>query len=666
VEAVTRGDLNGSIVKLPLLLSVFGHLSNSFMKLRWRFGVLAGIFLAIFCLYPQFKMFYLRGGEWNGHYAYNDIDEVAYASYVRALVDGRPRKNDPYTGRDQSPETPQPESLFSIQFAAPYSIAIPARIFGIGTPWAMTIGGAVAGFLAAFAAFWFLGKLTGDNSYAMAGSLAVFCFGTLAAGEGAALEIFFDGFSYPYFPGFRRYIPALGMPAFFAFVGLVWKLLNAEARTLVRAKSDASATRRTTSSAEAAHIASNQEGELLHPRSAIRNPQFIYLVLAVLSFAYCVYSYFYIWTAAAAFLGCVFLVWLIERPDGWRRDLKNLAIVGVGCVVTLIPYAYLLSQRTQTMDHVQLLVNTRAPDFFRFPEYVGFAVLILLISGLASKLIQLRDRPTLFVLALSLVAFVIFNQQVITGRSLQPIHYQVFIGNYVAALALFAAIGILWKAKLSEGKLSAKIACSLLAVAAITWGFIECHYTVRVLDEANVERDKALPVAWRLSEFAKDDPDPHRTTVLSFDGIFADDMPTVAPQNILWARHQHVFAGLSWEENKERYFQQLYYQNIDERGLDYLLKNDFVSQIALFGWGRHTDRLSAASKPLTYGEIAVEVRMYKAYRESFGKTQASNPLVSYVVVPNDNSFDLSNVEEWYELDDGEVIGGHTLHKARLR
>jgi hypothetical protein len=55
------------------------------MKLRWRFGVLAGIFLAIFCLYPQFKMLYLRGEEWNGHYAYNDIDEVAYASYVRAL-----------------------------------------------------------------------------------------------------------------------------------------------------------------------------------------------------------------------------------------------------------------------------------------------------------------------------------------------------------------------------------------------------------------------------------------------------------------------------------------------------------------------------------------------------------------------------------------------------
>src|SRR5436190_7191915 len=116
------------------------------MKLRWRFGVLAGIFLAIFCLYPQFKMFYLRGGEWNGHYAYNDIDEVAYASYVKALVDGRPRKNDPYTGRDDSTDTPQKESLFSIQFAAPYTLAIPGRLLSIPTPWLMIIGGAGAAF----------------------------------------------------------------------------------------------------------------------------------------------------------------------------------------------------------------------------------------------------------------------------------------------------------------------------------------------------------------------------------------------------------------------------------------------------------------------------------------------------------------------------------------
>ena len=127
-----------------------------------------------------------------------------------------------------------------------------------------------------------------------------------------------------------------------------------------------------------------------------------------------------------------------------------------------------------------------------------------------------------------------------------------------------------------------------------------------------------------------------------------------------------MFAGLSWEESKERYYQQLHYQNVDEKGLDHLLKNDFVSQIALFGWGRHTDRLSVDAKPLTYGEIAEEVKRYDDYRRNFSKQQASNPLIRYVIVPNWDRFDLTNLEEFYELDEGEVIGRHTLYKARLR
>jgi hypothetical protein len=599
------------------------------MKLRWRFGVIAAVFLAIFCLYPQFKMFYMRGGEWNGHYAYNDIDEVAYASYVRALVDGRPRKNDPYTGRDQTPETPQPESLFSIQFAAPYTIAIPARILGIGTPWAMTIAGGLAGFLAALAVFWFVGRLTGDSWFAMLGALATFALGALAAGEGALPEIFFDGFSYPYFPGFRRYIPALTMPAFFGMVGFLWMFLRTD-----------------------------------DERTA--NRRMVYGGLATVCFAYCVYSYFYTWTTAFALLGCLFIVWIMERPETFWKDIKALAILAAAWIAVLLPYAYLLSLRSDTMDHVQLLVYTRMPDLNRMPMWIALATLFLIVFGLIKRIISMREPATLFAIAIALVSFALFNQQVITGRSLQPIHYQVFIGNYVAMLGLVVAIGLLWKNKLGQGRTSVKIISSAAMLLVIAWGFVECHYTVRVLDEANVDRDKTLPVANRLQQLAADEPDPHRSTVLSYDWLFADDMPTVAPQNILWARHQHVFAGLSWQESKERYYQQLHYQNVDEKGLDYLLKNDFVSQIALFGWGRHTDRLSVDAKPLTYGEIAEEVQRYGEYRRNFTKEQASNPLIRYVVVPNWDRFDLTNLEEFYELDEGEMIGRHMLYKARLR
>ncbi len=655
------------------------------MKLRWRFGIIAAVFIAIFCLYPQFKMFYLRGSEWNGHYAYNDIDEVAYASYVRALIDGRPRKNDPYSGRDDSPETPQPESLFSIQFAAPYSIALPARVLGIGTPWAMTLSGAVAGFLAALAGFWLIARMTGSNWYGMAGSLALFAGGALAAGEGALPEIFFDGFSYPYFPGFRRYIPAMAMAAVFGLFAVMWKLISmadlglriadlpSNAERAMRSAESVGNAERGMRSAEsdfrALETGSSEPGITPDDNtdSVLRTPHSAFLVLAaILCFAYTVFSYFYIWTTAAAWLGSLFLVWLLFRPEGFKRDLRMMTAVGAGFMLALIPYAWMLSKRSETLDHVQLLVHTRAPDLFRMPEYISVVCLFLLAVGITKRTISLTDRGALFSLSLALVPLIVFNQQIVTGRSLQPIHYQVFIGNYVAGLALAVTIGTLLRNRLNSLSVWPKVACASLTGLAIIWGFVECHYTVRVLDGANTERDLALPVAKRLEELAHEDVDPHRSTVLAFDMIQNDDLPSVAPQNVLWARHQHIFAGMSWQENKERYYQFLYYQNVDERGLDSQLKNDFVAKIALFGWGRHTDRLTTQARPLTYGEIAAEVRNYAAYRASFNAATAASPMLSYAVVNNEAGTDLTNLDKWYIRDAGEIIGKYTLYRLELR
>jgi hypothetical protein len=596
------------------------------MKLRWQFGIIAGIFLAVFTLYPQFKMLYLRGDDWQGHYAYNDIDEVAYASYVRALIDGRPRKNDPYTGRDDTPETPQPESLFSIQFAAPYTLAIPARVFGLSAGTAMTVGGALAGFFAALAAFWLIGRITGDSWFALAGSLVVLAGGALAAGEGAIGEITGWSYAYPYFPAFRRYIPAVPFPFFLAMCGLVWMLVT----------------------------------------TVEMRKRIIYCVLASLCFAFTVFSYFYTWTTAAAWLGCVAVLWLIVRPEGFWKDFKAFLALGAACLVALIPYAYLLSKRTDTLDHVQLLVRTHAPDVFRFPEYISVVVLIMLFAGILMKIINLKDRATLFALSFALVPIIVFNQQIVTGRSLQPIHYQVFIGNYVAALGLVVTVGILWRNVSERKPLFSKIAFASMALIAVVWGFVECHYTVRILDEANIARDAHLPLGRRLEELAKTDANPHQTTVLHY-GFESDDLPTVAPQNVLWARHQHVFAGLSWEESKERYYQFLYYMNTDENELTRRIwEGDFVSMIALFGWGRHTDRLNSAYKPLTYGEIVEEARRYGEYCRNFSQTQATNPTLSYVVVPSYFQIDMSNLDKWYERDSGERIGDYTLYKVKLK
>jgi hypothetical protein len=604
------------------------------MKLRWRFGIVAGIFLAVFSLYPQFKMLYLRGDAWNGHYAYNDIDEVAYAAYLKALIDGRPRKNDPYTGRDDSPENPQPESLFSIQFAAPYSIAIPARILGVDAPWAMTIAGALAAFLTALAVFWLLARMFGSELFAMAGSIVVLAGGALFAGEGAIGEILGTSYSYPYFPGFRRYIPALAFPAFFAMLALLWKLTG------------------------------NGKGEAVDKGSGN-----IALAFGVaLCFAFTVYSYFYVWTSAAAVLACFSAVWLIFRPENYVRALKSLALVGVGCVLAIVPYTYLLSKRSHTMDDVQLLVLTRDLDLTRPPEMIGFMVLAVIIVGAATGIFRLRDKATLFTAVLAITPAILFNQQVITGRSLQPIHYQVFIGNYIAGVAVVGAVGLLWREAFAQRRTAAVVLSAVLATLGVVWGFVECHYTVRVLDEANIARDEALPAARRVAELTKGDPGQHKRTVLHLGIAEGDDLPTLAPVAVLWARHQHVFAGVTWQENKERYYQQLCYQGVGGKQLADGMKHggDFVSMIALFGWGRHTDRLNAEHKPLTFGEIDEEARVYEEYCTKFDPHQPGAIALDYLITPEELDPYMDNIDRWYERTDREQFGRFILYKLNLK
>jgi hypothetical protein len=396
--------------------------------------------------------------------------------------------------------------------------------------------------------------------------------------------------------------------------------------------------------------------------------QIIFTVISAVCFAYTVFSYFYHWTAAAAWLGCLGIIWLLVRPEDWKQDFKAFLGLGGLCLLALIPYAYLLSNRSHTMDEVQLLVYTRQPDLWRVPSLISYSVLVMLVLGILLKAVKLKDRAVLFVLALALSVIVVFNQQILTGRELQPIHYQVFIGNYVAGLALVLMLGILFKT-LSHSKIK-QISFTILAVLAATWGIVECHYTVRVLDEANLARDEQMPIARRLTELSVNDvpsPQSQRAVTFALSLIQADELPTVAPQAVLWARHQHIFAGVTWQENKERYYQYLYYQDLDEEWLEKQLKEgDFVSMIALFGWGRHNNRLSSQAKGLSNAEIEAEARRYGEYCKNFSQKEASHPTISYLVYPTDWQPALENFQKWYELGEAEIHGKYTLYQVKLK
>ncbi len=600
------------------------------MKLRWSIGIFAGVILAILAVYPQWNLQSLRGEEYRGAFASCDLDEMAYASYLQALIDGRPRKNDPYTGRDHSAKTPQPESLFSIQFFPAYLAAIPARVLGLSASQMMQVISVFSAFLTALALFWLIVSFTGDEMYALAGTLVVMTGSALIVGIGAVNGLFEGGVAYPFFPYLRRPIPSLAFPFLFAFFACLWNGLSA----------------------------------------AKRNARLVYGGLAGICFAALVFSYFYVWTSAAVVLALLTLLALLYRTGNWRDDLVFTAITGAVCILALIPYAVLLSGRNEMMDKAQLLVFTRQPDFLRQVEVIGYGVIAAAAIAVWRGFAKRDDRRAIFIAALAVAPCLVFNQQILTGRSLQPFHYEFYVINYVVLLAAVLLVSVFWQRFVMRLRLLSLTVVCILCAAAIAWGYYESVETTKFWDDINAIRDDAMPVNLRLRELAGDDIEAaKRQTTLNLEPLQADSQPTVAPQGVLWARHQHTFAGIrSWDENKRRYYQMLYYSDRDSGWLKSALTgcSDIEACMALFGWDRFNARLSANARPLTRAEIEAEVEAFEMFSRDFSTADARDPKIDWLVIYRATNDTMQNIDKWYVRDAGEQLEKYTLYRLTPR
>ncbi len=179
-----------------------------------------------------------------------------------------------------------------------------------------------------------------------------------------------------------------------------------------------------------------------------------------------------------------------------------------------------------------------------------------------------------------------------------------------------------------------------------------------------------MPVNLYLRELAGENiENAKRQATLNFEAIQADSQPTVAPQAVLWARHQHVFAGLeNWNENKKRYYQMLYYSDLNADWLRRALTGcrDIEACMALFGWDRFNARLSANARPLTLGEIEDEVNNFTRFSRDFSLEDALNPQLSYVVVYNEANNQMTNLDIWYERGAVRNFEKYSLYELKIK
>jgi hypothetical protein len=588
--------------------------------------------MMLLSLYPHVHFRISRGAEWNGSYAAIEGvgDEVAYSAYVNALMAGRPRRNDPYSGRDDEATNKQPESLFSIQFVPAYLIAFIARLLGISTATAFIALTPVAAAAASLALFWLLALATRDSGLAGAGTIVVLCLGTVAGGHGLLAGMVGGESLYNYLMFLRRYQPAASFPLFLLFFAIVWKTISLKNRLIIS-------------------VAATGAGVI---------------------FGLLVFSYVYLWTGAAAWLACLILLWSIARPPGWQIHLKAFGTTAIVSLLTLIPLAVLYAHRATSMDAVQALESSHLPDLFRLPEVISVGVLLLLFWLIRREVVGARDIRTLFAASFALLPFVVFNQQVVTGKSLQPLHYEMFVANYSALISLILVLAMLVKTPTASPIRMRRKVLLWLAIAAFEWGTYETFVATRRSMEFARRLDDARPVSLRLESLANDESKPRltRTTVLSSDLFAADGLPTNSSQAVLWAPHMLVFSGVTVPESRERFYQYLYYTGITPDRLRNILRNErqYGFTAGLFGFERTIKGLSLNPKPITTDELEGELKLYAEYCASFTRERATETELSYLVMPVADERNLANLDRWYERDSGERIGNYTLYRLSLR
>ncbi len=489
--------------------------------------------MVLLSLLPQIHLWIVRGRDWNGAYVNSQGDEPLYSAYVNALMDGRARKNDPSGGRDDSSDAALPESFFSIQFVPAYVVALPARALGLSASTAFIVLIAMAALVASLSVFGLLSYVTSDPRLASAGTLFVLLLGRFV-GRNGLFGTFLD-IGFPALPFLRRYQPAVAFPLFFIFQLLVWRALTSE-----------------------------------NKRSAA-----VPSLVAGLTLATLVFCYIYLWTAAAGWLVCIGLLWFYLRPSDRGKTLALLTTIGGITAAALLTYVHLLSHRAIIGDEDLILILTHRPDLLRIHEILGAAILLALVIGVWRNRIERTESRLIYVASLALLPFVVFNQQVLTGRSMQVFHFENFVVNYSTLVGLLILITLFWTPVPSRLLI-------WMAGLCCAWGIFCAGVPARLMFLPRaISNDRMIPVLRRLKELSKDDGTlaslrtrgQASTLVFSPNVPLIEQLPTWTSQGTLLDATGPYCTSQTRDEQKEFLYMHLYYSNVQSESLREALRD---------------------------------------------------------------------------------------------
>ncbi|MEO7659495.1 MAG: hypothetical protein ABIV48_07760, partial [Pyrinomonadaceae bacterium] len=432
-----------------------------------------------------------------------------------------------------------------------------------------------------------------------------------------------------FLPFLRRYQPGFAFGFFFVFCSFVWRIFSVE-----------------------------------NKRDSI-----IAAILAGVTFSILVFSYFYLWTAAAAWLFIVAAVFFFLDLGSRARIAFGMPIIGIFAIASLIPYFYLLGQRSPDMDSVQLLSSTRTPDLASPSLIIGLLFALGFVYLIRSGKAALNIPAAATGLAFALTPLILFNQQIFTRRSLQPVHYEIFISNYIVLLsAVIFASFVINVSRIEGQRPRFRKGLMYVGILAAGWGFIEAVGSTGRSSAVAFIRDESIGAIRSAHADMLSQPDSGGAkTMLATNFVTSDFIPTVSTLRPLWNPHTSSAGGVSVGENKRLFYSYLYFSGFSEQDLAEALRvKSFEVTAAIFGSERALPALGGSSKSISPHEIKAEVEAFRKYAITLAAAQAFDPEISYLMVPTKAEPSYANLDKWYQRDEGRECGLFKLYKLTKR
>ena len=593
---------------------------SDFRKVRsdWSVSLLLAASLALIALIPQLSLLLIRREAWAGSYVSNDFDERAYSAYLGALIDGQPRLNDPFTGTSGSTASPQAETLFSIQFIPAYLLAVPARVFGLSASTMMIALRPLVAFFSSLTIFWIFSLVGLNKTCSALATAAVLCLPSFSLSSFEFHQYFLRG-----------YVPSLPFPIFLVFCGLGWKAMTA----------------------------------------SVKSKAVIFAFIQGICFVVLIYSYFFLWTAAAGWYCAFAAACLLFDPLRFRQRLTAMAITSSIAVFGLVPFLVLLSRRAANMDAAQLLVSTRSPDLWHISELICAALVIAVFVNSSKRRNTVPPDLVAFAISFAVLPFLLFNEQTITGRSLQPLHYERYVVPYVVLIAIAAVVHAFLGSKIQFKLRSTRVRRMVGALTVIV--LIVSAFAAAVSASRQRRNSIGADENWltliKTCEVVRRFPVGRGVPTVFYTNLAQSDFsPTTGAGPVLWSDHMFVFSGASAAENIQRLYAFLYYSGVSGSEFRSMAGSNSYLSLALFGFERVDRRDRGQSEAISADEMGMRQREYESFINSFTLDTANSLHIDFVVTPSEFGPDISTVDRWYERELVGVAGGYSIYKLTAR